>query len=121
MNKNQFFHVFNDIFTNISQSRMPTGKIVGIENVSRKILYKIGYSKVSLGPPCSRIIFFHESSQYWKEIFLFLHIAFCFHYLIFLSPSVGPSQGTPLRGLTREDQKAFLCTNSARSSDSPLI
>jgi len=29
----------------------PRGKIVGIENVSRKISYKIGHSRVSLDQP----------------------------------------------------------------------
>ena len=52
-----FFHVFGDF-------------LVGIRNVPRAISYKAGHSRVSLRPPCSRIIYSLESShQYWKEIF----------------------------------------------------
>ena len=40
-------------FTNISQSMRPRGKIVGIENVARKISYRVGHSEVSLDLPVS--------------------------------------------------------------------
>jgi len=40
-----FFHVFGDFFANTSQSMRPRGKIIGIENVLRKILYNVGYFK----------------------------------------------------------------------------
>ena len=45
-----FFHVFGDFF-GISQSMRPRGKIVGVENVSREISYKVGHSRVSLDLP----------------------------------------------------------------------
>ena len=42
-----FFLVFGNTLANISRSMRPRGKIVGVENVPREILYKVGYSRVT--------------------------------------------------------------------------
>ena len=46
-----FFHVSGNLFVNISRSIRPRGKIVGVENVPREILYKVDHSRVSLDLP----------------------------------------------------------------------
>jgi len=46
-----FFHVFDNFIVNISRSMRPRGKVVGDENASRKISYKVGHSRVSLDLP----------------------------------------------------------------------
>jgi len=42
-----FFHVFGNFFANISRSMRPRGKIVGVENVPRKISYRIVTHKLA--------------------------------------------------------------------------
>ena len=65
------FHVFGNFFTNILQSITPRGKIVGIENVSHKILNNVRYFKVNLDLP------FNLKFQYMK--WLKIENFACFH------------------------------------------
>jgi len=46
-----FFHVFGDFLANIRRSMRPRGKILGVENVPRKISYNVGHTRVSLHLP----------------------------------------------------------------------
>ena len=51
-----FFHVFDNFFANISRYMSPRERIVGVENVPRKISYKVGHSIVSLDLPFNQEI-----------------------------------------------------------------
>jgi len=62
-----FFHVLGAFFANISSSMKPRGKIVGIENISRKIFYEVGHSRVSLDSPFNLEI--HKFKNVKLEIF----------------------------------------------------
>jgi len=63
------FHVFGNIFAYISRPMRPRRKIVRVKNVSCKISYKVGHSRVSLGPPISHhkieIYIHYISFEYW--------------------------------------------------------
>ena len=63
------FSRFGNFFTNFSRSMRPRRKIVRVENIPRKIFYKVGLSRVSLDLPFNLEIYKFKRVKF--EIFNF--------------------------------------------------